>query len=769
MSETWETWLQSIHPRAVVLVGRRRPGLETIPWDPGDADRRAAWTYASELLTRVTTEPLGYRSGDEEAALNSVYQLFGHARSLLAEYGPDAQHFAVLAAATLARIRPFTSSWHRQQLAGRLGHQDNRRLFRRDLDRLQTDLAVLAKAFDRLGSGHEGLYQFRAAGPRSSGLTWDRGRVWPHTLLGTERLAPGVAETILNAELEWVTARRRVVAAHADPLGGLGSASDHSVTDGGDGGRGTAENNDCAAGGSSASMGLVGLAISGGGIRSATFALGALQSLGQNGVLDDVDYMSTVSGGGFIGSHLSARIAESANEDAGGDPAKQEGRQVVSPHLIPDDGNLDTEGVRWIRNRSKYLEASTWPGRFEAFWRLLPHPLVVAAAVVTLGGLTLALGRTERWLALLAMAVLAIALSRFDLNRWSYHRLYRNRLAATYLASSANPKGRGPKLTAIRGSDGAPYHLVCAAVNLPASRNRELRGRRSDFFTFSPLYCGSVLTGYGSTAELEAGEPNLDLGTVMAVSGAAISPHMGTMARLRVLRVPLLLTGLSFWLRNPGQVGNASRRRLGWTQFWRGAAGRLTETDDFVNLSDGGHIDNLGLYELVRRQCKLIICIDGERDPEQRCTGLVKACRFAWIDLGANIQIDLEELRRDPETGVSQAHFSLGTIDYGRGPDGNRRIGYLLYLKLSVTGNERAYVGEYRDRHPTFPHQSTVDQFFDEDQFEAYRALGAHAANDLFAEELVGCHDPLGRQSTRTWLGALVAATDPAPPQSVPV
>src|SRR5262245_14232271 len=54
---------------------------------------------------------------------------------------------------------------------------------------------------------------------------------------------------------------------------------------------------------------LVGLAFSGGGIRSATFGLGVLQALHALGVLPQIDYISTVSGGGYIGAWLQGSLA----------------------------------------------------------------------------------------------------------------------------------------------------------------------------------------------------------------------------------------------------------------------------------------------------------------------------------------------------------------------------------------------------------------------------------------------------------------------------
>jgi hypothetical protein len=69
-------------------------------------------------------------------------------------------------------------------------------------------------------------------------------------------------------------------------------------------------------------------------------------------------------------------------------------------------------------------------------------------------------------------------------------------------------------------------------------------------------------------------------------------------------------------------------------------------------------------------------------------------------------------------------------------PDGS--IGYLLYLKLSLTGNEGEFLRRYRLDEPAFPHHSTTDQLFSETQFEAYRSLGEHVGDKLFLRALVG-------------------------------
>ena len=127
--------------------------------------------------------------------------------------------------------------------------------------------------------------------------------------------------------------------------------------------------------------------------------------------------------------------------------------------------------------------------------------------------------------------------------------------------------------------------------------------------------------------------------------------------------------------------------------------------------------------------------------------GLMTLIRYARIDFGIEISIDLADLTRN-DAGYTKVHFAFGEIDYG-----NEQIGYLLYIKSSLTGNEPDYVLDYRKGSPSFPHETTADQFFSEAQFEAYRALGEHIGKDLFRPELVGDADP---PTFDSWFRSLV-------------
>jgi hypothetical protein len=180
----------------------------------------------------------------------------------------------------------------------------------------------------------------------------------------------------------------------------------------------------------------------------------------------------------------------------------------------------------------------------------------------------------------------------------------------------------------------------------------------------------------------------------------------------------------------------------------------MDETKSWVNLSDGGHIENLAVYELLRRRTKFIICIDGEADPDFTFQGLMTITRHAQLDFGIRIDSSLDDIRPHPETKLSRSHYHLSRIHYPPIPEDElpAATGLLLYLKLSVTGNESELIRRYRHNNPDFPHQTTLDQFFDQEQFESYRQLGTHAANGLFAECLMNHQNPT---NVEEWFRAL--------------
>lgn len=256
-----------------------------------------------------------------------------------------------------------------------------------------------------------------------------------------------------------------------------------------------------------------------------------------------------------------------------------------------------------------------------------------------------------------------------NVNFTSLHRYYRNRLAETYLlrqqGSSVERVDPQP-LSVLRATScsTAPYHLINAALNLPSSNVPELRGRDCDFFLFSKHFCGSLVLGYTSTGQWENEDPHLDLGTAVAISGAAAAPQMG-MGSIRgaSFLLTMLNVRLGYWLRRPASgccgklIDKLRLNRLaapGPTYLMREAFNRMDHrrwflgreyAAPYVNLSDGGHIENLGIYELLRRRCKYIIAIDGECDPNLDCPSLMRLQHFASVDLGVDIEMDVDRLK----------------------------------------------------------------------------------------------------------------------------
>ena len=347
-----------------------------------------------------------------------------------------------------------------------------------------------------------------------------------------------------------------------------------------------------------------------------------------------------------------------------------------------------------------------------------------------------------------------VALGLLNINLTAPHRLYRDQLARAFVQHDENNPTPVP-LTEINRANSAPYHLINTTLNVPSSTHVALRERKSDFFLFSKQWCGSPSTGYRPTGEWMTNRQPADLATAMAVSGAAASSYMGlgSMPTLTAL-LTFLNVRLGFWILRPNR--NPWIQTPGFLCLIREMTGiAMSEQHDWLNLSDGGHIENMAIYELLRRRCKFIISVDGEADPQCTFHGHLTLVRHAQIDFGIRIDTKLTELRPDPTSKYSQTHAMLCRVRYpaqGGMPAGR---GLILYVKLSVTGNEPELIRRYRTLNADFPHQTTLDQFFDEEQFEAYRRLGVHVAEGLFAPALVTGGAPPARVSE--WFRHLAA------------
>ncbi|HXQ38247.1 MAG TPA: hypothetical protein VN843_29850, partial [Anaerolineales bacterium] len=163
------------------------------------------------------------------------------------------------------------------------------------------------------------------------------------------------------------------------------------------------------------------------------------------------------------------------------------------------------------------------------------------------------------------------------------------------------------------------------------------------------------------------------------------------------------------------------------------AFGMTDDENKYVYLTDGGHFENLGIYEMVLRRCHLIVISDAAADPEYNFGDLGNAIRKVRIDLGVPIEFTAMPIfgqdakDYDKRKGM---YWAIGRIRYSC-IDADAQDGLLIYIKPAVYGTEPGDVLEYKKSHPTFPHQSTADQFFDEPQFESYRILGSHVMDQM--------------------------------------
>ena len=380
---------------------------------------------------------------------------------------------------------------------------------------------------------------------------------------------------------------------------------------------------------------------------------------------------------------------------------------------------------------------------------------------------TLSTRATMGWLALgwVVTAVVGLLASYFvNINRFSLHALYRNRLIRGYLGASRQERDPDrftgfdiednvsvhkiwpPK------SDHGPgahclFHVVNIALNVVSTERLAWQERKAESFTVTPRHCGSAYLGFRPSDEYgeRPGRGGISLGTAMAISGAAASPNMGYHSSPSVtLLLALFNVRLGWWLGNPGEYGEQSYQTDGpkWAAkpLFFEAFGQTTDQSRYVYLSDGGHFENLGLYEMVRRRCRFIVAIDAGCDPDFAFEDLGNAVRKIYIDLGIRIRFEgLEALRNHPSAldgdPTRIPYFAIGTIDYMVADGGEKaNNGYVLYIKPAYHGTEGAGIRSYATANRKFPHEPTADQWFTESQFESYRSLGMEIGNRVLGE-----------------------------------
>lgn len=306
----------------------------------------------------------------------------------------------------------------------------------------------------------------------------------------------------------------------------------------------------------------------------------------------------------------------------------------------------------------------------------------------------------------------------------------------------------------------APLHIVNATINLVAGEDLAWQERQAASFTFTPYHAGSERVHYRRMAagpdqpRAYGGPGGVSLGTAVTISGAAANPNMGYHSSPVVtLLLTLFNARLGAWLANPADDDRFrdSYPRRGVPMALAEAFGMTHDKGRYVNLSDGGHFENLGLYELVRRGCGRIIVVDAGCDPTCAFEDLGNAVRKIRVDLGVEITFDGFEIGPKPGGSGGGQHVAVGRIHYRIGQDGT-----LLYVKpLRGAKREPIDVVQYETAHRDFPHESTADQWFSESQFESYRALGEQVVLDLLRDNAAQLPEPVTKLVCQ-WKGSRI-------------
>ncbi|MBK8040651.1 MAG: hypothetical protein IPK22_26495 [Verrucomicrobiaceae bacterium] len=369
------------------------------------------------------------------------------------------------------------------------------------------------------------------------------------------------------------------------------------------------------------------------------------------------------------------------------------------------------------------------------------------------------------FLTVIFAALSCLLVWRIDLNEFSMNPFYRNRLVRCYLGATRQDARQPHGSTGFDFADDfpmaemqntspvydkqakplfpGPLHIINMAANSGTSAGLDTQERSAESFSLTPLHAGFnhmrfampqserdplVKVPHRAYSPTPGYAGDWTLGQALSVSGAAASPNSGYhTSPIVAFLLTLFNARLGWWTARPGDEESGANRPRGFFGYLKYLAMELTGsaslTSRFIYLSDGGHFENLGLYELVRRRCRLIIVGDGECDPGHTFHALGTAIRRCQVDMGVDIDIDTRDLVPDEKTGLCRAHAAFGTIKYPDAPPAT-----LVYLKSSLTGEEELDIQQYKSLSPTFPHESTGDQFFSESQFESYRKLGLHMA-----------------------------------------
>lgn len=377
-----------------------------------------------------------------------------------------------------------------------------------------------------------------------------------------------------------------------------------------------------------------------------------------------------------------------------------------------------------------------------------------------------------------------------NVNRFSMHAVYRNRLTRAFLGTPRDHRNPdlftgfdnddNPRLKDLRGTNGEGQRLF-PVVNMTLNITSGARGawgeRKGASFIATPLFCGAADLGdvlqesleqpgaYVPTACFACKENASDrpyrgphLGSMMTVSGAAASPNWGYHSSPAVaFLMTLFNVRLGAWAPNPArakeEIGPDDDIQLAKPRnSLLALLGELTGTtradSQAVYLSDGGHFENLGVYEMIRRRCKRILVIDAGQDGTCVYFDLGMMIRKAEIDFPVKITIDTDHvasraaIEKAADKSRETTGVAWGTITYLDALSTEDRHGQIIYIKPTLLADASTAVMAYAAENLAFPHEDTTDQWFSESQFESYRSLGEHQGGVLL--EKLGSQPAVG-------------------------
>ncbi len=402
---------------------------------------------------------------------------------------------------------------------------------------------------------------------------------------------------------------------------------------------------------------------------------------------------------------------------------------------------------------------------FLSGWGILAVPFLLAAEREARSGWN---APVDAWVLLGLLATLAVCGCFIHNRRYSMHLYYRERLSHAFVLRRTSSAGGvrvapvpyddevrlsdlGREIEAKR-SAGLPFPelIVCAAV---AAREGDVPNKSwAASFTFDACRSGSIdLAPLVETSELERthtrGGSGLTLPSMMAISGAAISPTMGrfTLPALRLL-MALANLRLGVWIPNPFRGGDTAAppssgrsrvRRVGralaagWREpgglyVLKEAMGLAGTRGRFIHVSDGGHWENLGLVELIRRRCTHMIVVDASAGGRSPLQDIARAAALARSDLGAEVRLDPAATLPSAATGRAEEPVAVGSVTY---PDGS--MGVIYYARCVLWDGVPMDLAVFREKDHQFPQHPTANQLFSGEQFDAYRALGWEVAAAL--------------------------------------